>query len=107
MVIERRRLKRLKVPGSAISFSVTRLDSGTSAPSFARTCNASRSAVETRALRSACSITSYSSPLSTKVVARRPPIMVSSVVPIAVADTPRSAARVLSTTTRICGRVSL
>ena len=51
----------------------------------------------------ACSITLYSSPRSRNVVTMREPIIVSSVRPTVVSDTPRSAARLRSTDTFSCG----
>ena len=83
IVIERRRLKRLRLPGSAIS--VTR-DHARQRHQVRRRARARRdcrrSAMLERSWRSACTITSYSLPSSTKVVTRREPSMVCSVLPM-------------------------
>src|SRR3546814_4292671 len=93
MVIARRRLKRLRLPASASSLSVTRFDSGTRSPLRARTRIEARSAGSARPARPACTSTSYSSPSCTKVVTWRLPIIVSSARPMSVTLTPRSEAR--------------
>jgi hypothetical protein len=100
-------LKRLSVPGSAISFTVATADSGTRVLSRERTYRFCRSATLARLPRSACRSTSYSLPLSTKVVAFNDPSMVCRVPPISLTETFMSAARSRSTFTRNCGRVSL
>ncbi|KAG1066189.1 hypothetical protein G6F40_017786 [Rhizopus arrhizus] len=58
MVIERSRLKRFRVPASATSLSVTRLDSGTCAPLALLTWNCANDAGEMRCSRRLCGITS-------------------------------------------------